>query len=178
MPQSCAKPRISTENGWRCLIGLIQIAQKYKVDDVAKRAVEVLEEVLPTVQRPDQNTNEYDDPESAVDVINFARHSHLPQFLRPAFYALTTQEWMDRPLESNPLTRLSSKDMMRVQQGRTKLQSEVITMAFGRWENCNGLRNHVVCVKNTACYGGWGDGFWPKEDNVARWKNLQWHPLD
>ncbi|KIO18640.1 hypothetical protein M407DRAFT_31716 [Tulasnella calospora MUT 4182] len=178
MPQTCTKPRISTDNEWRSLIGLIQIAQRYEVDDVAARAAKVLEEMLPTVQHPDQNTNVYDDPESAVDVISFARRCHLPQFLRPAFYALATQEWADYPLEPNPLTRLSSKDMMRVQQGRIKLQSEVISMAFGRWENCNGQRCHDTCTKEGGCWGGWGDGFWPKEDDVARWKNLQWHPLD
>ncbi|KAG8913594.1 hypothetical protein FRC00_002055 [Tulasnella sp. 408] len=181
MPQTCSKPRIPTDKEeWRSLIGLIRVAHKYEVDDIGTRAVEVLEEILPTIQRPDQNTDVYGDPEAAVDVINFARHCHLPQFLRSAFYALVTQEWTNYPLNTNPLTRLSSEDRMRVQQGRMRLQSEVMGMASGRWENCNGRKSldHILCKKDKDCWGGWGDGAWPKEDDAIRWKNLLWHPLD
>ncbi|KAG8968899.1 hypothetical protein FRC05_001267 [Tulasnella sp. 425] len=173
MPHTCASPRISPERGWSTLIGLIQVAQKYNVDDVATRAVQVLDDVLPTVQNPDRNTSVYDDPDAVVQVINFARRSRSPQFLRPAFYALATQEWTNYPHPSSPLIRLSDQeDLMRVQQGRMRLQSAVIEMAIGRWENCNGYRAYKTCPQGGACWGGYGDRAWPKADDAMRWRNL------
>ncbi|KAG8955787.1 hypothetical protein FRC00_005255 [Tulasnella sp. 408] len=179
MPQTCSKPRIPTDKEeWRSLIGLIRVAPKYEVEDIATRAVEVLEEMLPTIQRPDQNTDVYGDPEAAVDVVNFARHCHLPQFLRSGFCALATQEWADYSIIADPLNRLTSEDRMRAQQGSVRLQSEVISIAFGRWENCKGCHYHTTCRDDKDCWGGWGDGAWPRGDDEIRWKSLLWHPLD
>ncbi|KAG8987611.1 hypothetical protein FRB90_003254, partial [Tulasnella sp. 427] len=134
MPQTCSTPSLSEDRSWQDFVGLLKIACKYDVRDVADHVEQVLAEALPTIHHPDRNTERYiDDPEAAVQIINASRECCTPQFLAPAFYALATQDWTNRPNDTNPLALLSDPDTMRVLQGRQRMQALVMEMGMYEW---------------------------------------------
>ncbi|KAG8891297.1 hypothetical protein FRC01_014780, partial [Tulasnella sp. 417] len=124
---------------WRRLLKLVQIAQKYGVEDVYTLASKRLAKTLPTVAGGGQDVSIYKDPLVAVEVIESSRLTGLPVFLPLAFYSLSTMEWSNPDtIESGALARLSARDQVRVHQGRASIQAEVMKKLFSRWENSTG----------------------------------------
>ncbi|KIO18638.1 hypothetical protein M407DRAFT_225198 [Tulasnella calospora MUT 4182] len=160
---------------WSRLLSLVQIAQKYGVDDVCTLASKRLAKILPTVSGGGQDLSVYKDPLTAVEVIESCRLSGLPAFLPLAFYSLSTMEWSDADaIESGALGRLSSRDQVRVHQGRASLQAEVMKRALFRWENSTGggARQCGLCGR------GMKGKLWSTQDDSVRWKELLMHPLE
>ncbi|KIO18636.1 hypothetical protein M407DRAFT_11776 [Tulasnella calospora MUT 4182] len=177
LPQSYTTSPISPRTGCFRLLGLAQIAQKYAVSDVLSQVLAVLEEVLPTVQRPHRVKS----PVEAAIIIHWARNCNFHQFLPMAFYYLATGEWQDNAVGSRAMASLSTRDQLRAQQGLTRLQAIVIRLAMPRWEN------HLIgeskpkkgCPDGRyTCWMGYGGKVWPSGDNEARWTNLLVHPLE
>ncbi|KAG8920271.1 hypothetical protein FRC01_000846, partial [Tulasnella sp. 417] len=76
LPQDCAKLPISEDLGRENLMGVTQIAKKYEFDDVADRAISVLENILPTKEQPNKRIRIWrssSDIRSWVQIINWAR---------------------------------------------------------------------------------------------------------
>ncbi|KAG8941569.1 hypothetical protein FRC04_004150 [Tulasnella sp. 424] len=160
---------------WRGLLKLIQIAQKYGVEDVCTLAGKRLAKILPTVSGGGQDLSVYKDPLTAVEVIESCRFSCLPTFLPLAFYSLATMEWNNADtIESGALGRLSHRDQVRVHQGRAALQAEVMKKAFVRWENATGAGTRQCAY----CNRGMKGKLWSTQDDPLRWKELLMHPLE
>ncbi|KIO18637.1 hypothetical protein M407DRAFT_31713 [Tulasnella calospora MUT 4182] len=177
LPQTCASAPISSDTPWGKLLGLAQIAQKYGVDDVLAQTVVILDGILPTTD----NQGAYTGPTDPICVIEWARRCSLPQYLPMAFYYLTTIQWGLHNIDLRTIQRLPPSDQVRIQQGRAKLQSEVIKAAVTRWENtCVGSwRPEKGCPsRDRSCWMGYEGKAWDADANEERWTNLLLHPLE
>ncbi|KAG8920272.1 hypothetical protein FRC01_000847 [Tulasnella sp. 417] len=178
LPQTCASPPISSETPWGQLLGLVQIAQKYGVDDVMAQTVAILDGILPTA---DNDLAVYTGPTDPICIIEWALRCNLPQYLPLAFYYLTTIQWSLHNIDLRTIQRLRPTDQVRIQHGRARLQSEVIKLAVTRWENnCVGCyRPEKGCPsRDRSCWMGYEGKAWDADSNEERWTNLLLHPLE
>ncbi|KAG8918557.1 hypothetical protein FRC01_001798 [Tulasnella sp. 417] len=178
LPQTCTTAPISTKTGWFKLLGLSQISQKYGIGDVVSQAVALLEELLPTIERPHRAIK---DPVHAIIIIRWARSCGFHQFLPMAFYYLVTEGWEFNIASSQALASLSTRDQLRAQRGRAQLQATVIKLALTRWENCpigNSKPEKACPDRRFTCWMGYGGKVWPSGANETRWTNLLLRPLE
>ncbi|KAG9042216.1 hypothetical protein FS837_011154 [Tulasnella sp. UAMH 9824] len=178
LPQTCAKAPISAETDWFRLCCLAEIAQKYGMDDVVSQAIILLEQRLPTIERPHRViTGSF----TAMTIIIWARKCGFRQFLPMGFYYLSTAGWEIDALNSRTLASLSTRDQLRLQRGRAQLQATVIKLALTRWENCpigNSKPEKACPDRSFTCWMGYGGKVWPSRDNETRWTNLLLQPLE
>lgn len=176
LPQTCAMAPISTKTPWDTLLGLARIAQKYELSDVVSHTIALLENVLPTLDRPHRTRS----PVHAAIIIQWARECGFHQFLPMAFYYLVTGEWQFNPTNLRAMESLSARDQLRAQCGLAQLQATVLELALTRWENCpigNSKPEKRCPSRRLICWMGYGDNIWPSRDDGTRWANLLLHPL-
>ncbi|KAG8951691.1 hypothetical protein FRC04_005712 [Tulasnella sp. 424] len=161
------------------LMGVIRLSNKYLFDKVKEWGVsQVLSsQLLPVVEdeslRPHLPEGLYSDPRFCVQVVQFSRECHLPQFLPVAFYALATTDWSRKSSEDFfSIDKLSAEDRWRIQEGRLALTKSLLDKAYKMPENgCTGER----CADDPNCRKGL-PGLWHKP--TKRWRELQLHPLE
>ncbi|KAG9042215.1 hypothetical protein FS837_011153 [Tulasnella sp. UAMH 9824] len=178
LPQTSAENPISSRTSWTRLLGLAKIAQKYQVNDVVVKTVACLEKILPTVKQP---AARFLEPTEAIRVIDWARQCSFTQFLPMAFYYATTTQWELSNMPPESFRMLRPQDGVRIQQGRARLQAEVMKAALTRWENsCHGcIKPEKGCPnRNILCWTGYGGKAWDTGASAARWTNLLLHPVE
>ncbi|KAG8916931.1 hypothetical protein FRC01_002777 [Tulasnella sp. 417] len=178
LPQTCTTAPISKKTGWYRLLGLAQISQKYGMGDVVSQAIALLEEILPTIERPHRAIK---NPVDAITIIRWVRNCKFHQFLPMALYYLVTEGWEFNTVSSQALVSLSTRDQLRVQRGRAQLQATVIRLAITRWENCpigNSKPEKACPDRRFTCWMGYGGKVWPSRANETRWTNLLLRPLE
>ncbi|KAG8910850.1 hypothetical protein FRC01_006089 [Tulasnella sp. 417] len=109
------------------LVGVIRVAWKYELEDIATGAVSQLDHLLPLATPQDiPKLNVYKADSGlalAANVVNLSRECQLPRFAPMAFYALATTEWTTDDFQalSSVFPILSAQMHLRLNAGRNGL---------------------------------------------------------
>ncbi|KAG9043547.1 hypothetical protein FS837_009404 [Tulasnella sp. UAMH 9824] len=125
------------------LVGVIRVAWKYELEDIANDAISQLDHLLPLTQPQDiQKLSVYKADSGlaiAANVINLSRECQLPRFAPMAFYALATAEWTTDDFQalSSVFPILSAQMHLRLNAGRVGLQKAVMERVVTSQERCS-----------------------------------------
>lgn len=126
------------------LVGVIRVAWKYELEDIANEAVSRIDRLLPLTERQDIPKLSVYKADSglalAANVINLSRECQLPRFAPMAFYALATAEWTTDDFQalSSVFPILSAQMHLRLNAGRVGLQKALMGRVVTSQERCSG----------------------------------------
>lgn len=142
-PSSSSSSKYSANFKLGELVGVIRVAWKYELEDIANEAISQLDHLLPLTERQDiQKLSVYTADSGlalAANVINLSRECQLPRFAPMAFYALATAEWTTDDFQglSSVFPILSAQMHLRLNAGRVGLQKAVMERVVTSQERCS-----------------------------------------